>query len=400
MATEDEKAALMSGALMPMNPMQGAPRASFGDFFGVGDQSRHMASQGYSDPRAAAWGQALSNIAMMNMGQGIRQDPGAAAVDVRAQNARLTEMRERGLQERQRWAEQASYRELQKQKMQRDLDPMADFHSVIEALGLQDRPIEAQLAGYSQFNSAGNRGFDPGRESKTMAQWRQLNPRGQNETEDAYKARQAVVLNSVINRPMVYDTGAGGKSLHDVTGNTTINTLVTPEAAMAMNAASEAANTTANILATDSTDKQVAAPKAIRSATYGRDIVRKALAHPGLSASTGRGSVLNDYAIPGSDRANFLTLSAQLKGQAFMKAYQDLKGGGTITEIEGAKAEAAQSRLNLAQTEEAFRDALAEMDGLFTEEIARQEAFLSGGNSTGKPGNQIDIPGLTPRGVK
>lgn len=36
---------------------------------------------------------------------------------------------------------------------------------------------------------------------------------------------------------------------------------------------------------------------------------------------------------------------AQLQGTAFLQAFQEIKGGGAITEVEGAKAEAAKSRL-------------------------------------------------------
>ena len=50
----------------------------------------------------------------------------------------------------------------------------------------------------------------------------------------------------------------------------------------------------------------------------------------------------------------------QIKGGAFLQAFESLKGGGQITELEGQKAEAAQSRLNTAQSEEDFRDALME----------------------------------------
>lgn len=51
----------------------------------------------------------------------------------------------------------------------------------------------------------------------------------------------------------------------------------------------------------------------------------------------------------------------QLRGQVFLQAYEDLKGGGQITEIEGTKAEAAKARLNQAQEPEEYRAALKEL---------------------------------------
>ena len=50
----------------------------------------------------------------------------------------------------------------------------------------------------------------------------------------------------------------------------------------------------------------------------------------------------------------------QLKGTAFLQAYQMLKGGGAITENEGIKAEQAMSRLNTAMNEQDFITALNE----------------------------------------
>lgn len=50
----------------------------------------------------------------------------------------------------------------------------------------------------------------------------------------------------------------------------------------------------------------------------------------------------------------------QIKGGAFLQAFESLKGGGQITELEGQKAEQAQSRLNTAQNEADFREALKE----------------------------------------
>lgn len=51
----------------------------------------------------------------------------------------------------------------------------------------------------------------------------------------------------------------------------------------------------------------------------------------------------------------------QLKGQAFLQAYQDLKGGGHITEIEGEKAEQAIVRLSQTQSEKDFANALKDL---------------------------------------
>lgn len=50
----------------------------------------------------------------------------------------------------------------------------------------------------------------------------------------------------------------------------------------------------------------------------------------------------------------------QIKGGAFLRAFESLKGGGQITEIEGQKAEQAEARLDTAQNLPDFTEALKE----------------------------------------
>lgn len=58
--------------------------------------------------------------------------------------------------------------------------------------------------------------------------------------------------------------------------------------------------------------------------------------------------------IEGTDTASFDPLYNSLKGQAFLDAFERIKGGGQITEIEGQKATDALLKLNKAQTEKDF----------------------------------------------
>jgi hypothetical protein len=67
---------------------------------------------------------------------------------------------------------------------------------------------------------------------------------------------------------------------------------------------------------------------------------------------------------PGSPAADAESRISQLEGQVFMKAIDDLKGSGTITDIEGAKGQAAISRLSLAQSDEEMKEALEELRGV------------------------------------
>lgn len=86
------------------------------------------------------------------------------------------------------------------------------------------------------------------------------------------------------------------------------------------------------------------------------------LADPNLSKATGfiqgklpdtvLGLVSGDGAVDARKRAE------QLRGAAFLEAYNGLRGGGAITDVEGKKAEDALARLDMAQSDEAYRQAL------------------------------------------
>lgn len=67
--------------------------------------------------------------------------------------------------------------------------------------------------------------------------------------------------------------------------------------------------------------------------------------------------------------------AGQLSGGAFLQAFESLKGGGQITEIEGSKATAALARLqNFKQSEKGYRDALKDFEFEVRELVALARA--------------------------
>jgi hypothetical protein len=81
----------------------------------------------------------------------------------------------------------------------------------------------------------------------------------------------------------------------------------------------------------------------------------------------------------------------QITGQSFLQAYNTLRGGGQITEVEGAKATAAMARLNTAQNEKDYRDALNDLRSVVQNAVqrARQQAGQSSTQQpSGTSGNQ------------
>jgi hypothetical protein len=77
----------------------------------------------------------------------------------------------------------------------------------------------------------------------------------------------------------------------------------------------------------------------------------------------------------------------QLQGKVFLEAFESLKGGGQITEIEGLKAEQAVARLNRAQSEAEFKAALAELREVVENGIARAKGKASSAQGNMPTGN-------------
>ncbi len=75
----------------------------------------------------------------------------------------------------------------------------------------------------------------------------------------------------------------------------------------------------------------------------------------------------------------------QLQGKVFLEAFESLKGGGAITEIEGTKAEAAMARLDRAQSTEAYQAALAELTGIIRVGMERAKAKAALGDAPASP---------------
>lgn len=94
-------------------------------------------------------------------------------------------------------------------------------------------------------------------------------------------------------------------------------------------------------------------------------VLDKALDHPGRKTATGLSGTLDprNYT-PGTDATDFKVVLDQIGGKAFLQAFESLKGGGQITEVEGKKATDAIARLNRAQSDGEFEVALNDLRGV------------------------------------
>lgn len=105
-------------------------------------------------------------------------------------------------------------------------------------------------------------------------------------------------------------------------------------------------------------------------------VIDKAIAHPGRKTATGLSGTLDprNY-VAGTQATDFQTVLDQISGTAFLQAFESLKGGGQITEVEGKKATQAIARLNRAQSDKEFLSALQDLREVMTTGYKR----LSGG---------------------
>lgn len=124
---------------------------------------------------------------------------------------------------------------------------------------------------------------------------------------------------------------------------------------------------------------------AVASGQYLLNILDQAGSHPGRTTATGLSSVLDprNY-IPGTNAKDFQSLLDQIKGSAFLQAYNTLKGGGAITDVEGAKATNALARLNTSQSDDQFASSLKEFRDIVQNGLTRAKT------AAGRAGTAID----------
>ena len=95
--------------------------------------------------------------------------------------------------------------------------------------------------------------------------------------------------------------------------------------------------------------------------------------HPGFSATVGATFTPGLRFVSGTPAADFMTYFDQITGQAFLEAFETLKGGGQITQIEGEKATSAINRMNIASSEREFIKAAMEFQDIMRAGLERAQ---------------------------
>jgi hypothetical protein len=142
-----------------------------------------------------------------------------------------------------------------------------------------------------------------------------------------------------------------------------------------------------------------ALPDTIAGADLALKTIEDLKSDPAREAATGMSSLLTTK-IPGTPAYDYMQKVNQAKGQVFRQVYESLRGGGAITEIEGNKAEQALARLDTAQTEDGFLQALNEIEGIIKSGAERAKQKAAAGPQISAPQGVAPAapaaPGLPP----
>lgn len=116
--------------------------------------------------------------------------------------------------------------------------------------------------------------------------------------------------------------------------------------------------------------------------------------HPGMETSVGAKGPsylfgLIDAPLPpqlgGGDARDFLVRLGEVEGQAFLQAFETLRGGGQISNVEGEKATNAITRMKQAATEREFRAAANDFIGIVKRGVDRGRKKLGQEPVYGEP---------------
>lgn len=142
------------------------------------------------------------------------------------------------------------------------------------------------------------------------------------------------------------------------------------------------------------TEARLDAPKAIQQGEDSIRLVDELLKAPGFKQAVGASRLLQLQRVPGTAAKDFDIRLDQLKGQQFLQAFESLKGGGAITEMEGKKATDAIARMDAAGSEQEFVKAAKEFQDVIRMGVNRaKNAAGSAQPAQPKPRIRFDAQG-------
>lgn len=169
------------------------------------------------------------------------------------------------------------------------------------------------------------------------------------------------------NGVVAFDNRTGKGAPLDIGGNPVIGAVADP----ALQEALARAKASGKVSGESTTQAKIDLPQHVQEAEDTIGLIDQMLSHPGMKQAVGKSAIFGVQKIPGTDAKSFMVALDQLKGKQFLQAFQSLKGGGQITEIEGQKATQAISRMDNANTEKEFIAASREFQGIIRKGVER-----------------------------
>jgi hypothetical protein len=133
----------------------------------------------------------------------------------------------------------------------------------------------------------------------------------------------------------------------------------------------EANKQTASVIGKAKGEAIAGLPKAESTAKETLKTILELDQHPGKAQAVGKTAMTGMQVLPFTQAGGFMNKLEQLKGKSFLQAFETLKGGGQITEIEGTKATNAINRLNNWTSEEEFQTAVDELKDIVYSALER-----------------------------
>lgn len=141
------------------------------------------------------------------------------------------------------------------------------------------------------------------------------------------------------------------------------------------------ATTTATTAAKQTAEAAFDLPRVEQNTAAAIKTLKDLRSHKGLKSITGLYSLAP--IVPGTDQAGADAMAKQVEGKVFLEAFNTLKGGGVITDTEGAKATAAIGRLQRAQKTEDYQAAIDDLVSVLENgvKLAQKKAKKTGDSS-------------------
>jgi hypothetical protein len=142
--------------------------------------------------------------------------------------------------------------------------------------------------------------------------------------------------------------------------------------------------TRGKVIGTKAAEQEFALPKVEQSVSRAFQTAQELMKHPGFEAATGLPNPFKGGFgvgnIPGTPAGDYATTLKTATAEAFMPAFEALKGAGAISEREGAAAAASLANLGTDMSEAQFKRELQKyVDKLATGlDVARKQAAMGG----------------------